>query len=126
MQTRIDEKEGSEPTRSSFSYGELEKLLQEHGFLIYELLAPEDIQRDIIDKGWADLKAFEHVNYCLAINPYFHSFEYHPVSCRLEPRGVNSGITGERWQNDKKASVLTRERRLDYRIYLPMSLAALP
>ncbi len=28
---------------------------------------PEDIQRDIIDKAGADMKAFEHVNYCLAV-----------------------------------------------------------
>ena len=45
----------------------LEKLLEKHGFLIYELLTPEDIQRDIIDKAGADMKAFEHVNYCLAV-----------------------------------------------------------
>lgn len=56
-----------EPMQSVFSYGELEKLLQKHGFLIYELLTPDDIQRDIIGKAGADLKAFEHVNYCLAV-----------------------------------------------------------
>ena len=33
----------------------------------YELLTPDDIQRDVIDKAGADLKAFEHVNYCLAV-----------------------------------------------------------
>ena len=60
-------KAGGEPMRSSFSYGELEKLLETHGFLIYELLTPEGIQRDVIDKAGADLKAFEHVNYCLAV-----------------------------------------------------------
>ena len=32
-----------------------------------ELLTPDDIQRDIIDKAGADMKAFEHVNYCLAV-----------------------------------------------------------
>ena len=58
---------GGEPMQSAFSYGELEKLLQKHGFLIYELLTPDDIQRDIIGKAGADLKAFEHVNYCLAV-----------------------------------------------------------
>ena len=42
-------------------------MAQKHGFLIYELLTPEDIQRDIIDKAGADLEAFEHVNYCLAV-----------------------------------------------------------
>ena len=60
-------KAGGEPMKSAFSYAELEKLLEKHGFLIYELLTPDDIQRDVIDKAGADLKAFEHVNYCLAV-----------------------------------------------------------
>ena len=60
-------KAGGEPMQSAFSYGELEKLLEKHGFLIYELLTPDDIQRDVIDKVGADMKAFEHVNYCLAV-----------------------------------------------------------
>ena len=28
---------------------------------------PDEIQRDMIDKAGADMKAFEHVNYCLAV-----------------------------------------------------------
>ena len=60
-------KAGGEPMKSAFSYGELEKLLQKHGFLIYELLTPDDIQRNVIDRAGADMKAFEHVNYCLAV-----------------------------------------------------------
>ncbi len=60
-------KAGGEPMQSAFSYSELEKLLEKHGFLIYELLTPDDIQRDIIDKAGTDMKAFEHVNYCLAV-----------------------------------------------------------
>lgn len=60
-------KAGGEPMQSAFSYGELEKLLEKHGFMIYELLTPDDIQKDIIDKAAADMKAFEHVNYCLAV-----------------------------------------------------------
>ena len=60
-------KAGGEPMQSAFSYAELEKLLEKHGFLIYELLTPDDIQRDIIDNAGADMKAFEHVNYCLAV-----------------------------------------------------------
>ena len=60
-------KAGGEPMQSAFSYSEIEKLLEKHGFLIYELLTPDDIQRDIIDKAGADMKAFEHVNYCLAV-----------------------------------------------------------
>ena len=60
-------KAGGETMQSAFSYGELEKLLETHGFLIYELLTPDDIQRDIIDRAGAELKAFEHVNDCLAV-----------------------------------------------------------
>ena len=60
-------KAGGEPMQSAFSYSELEKLLEKHGFLIYELLTPDDIQRNVIDRAGADLKAFEHVNYCLAV-----------------------------------------------------------
>ena len=60
-------KAGEEPMQSAFSYSEIEKLLEKHGFLIYELLTPDDIQRDIIDKAGTDMKAFEHVNYCLAV-----------------------------------------------------------
>lgn len=60
-------KAGGEPMQSAFSYSELEKLLETHGFLIYELLTPDDIQRDVIDRAGAGLKAFEHVNYCLAV-----------------------------------------------------------
>lgn len=58
---------GGEPMRLSFSYANLEKLLEKHGFLIYELLTPDAIQKHIIDIACADLKAFEHVNYCLAV-----------------------------------------------------------
>ena len=60
-------KAGGEPMQSAFSYGVLEKLLEKHGFLIYELLTPDDIQKDVIDKAGADLKAFKHVNYCLVV-----------------------------------------------------------
>ena len=28
---------------------------------------PDDIQRNVIHKAGADMKAFEHVNYCLAV-----------------------------------------------------------
>ena len=51
----------------STSDSKIEKLLEKHGFLIYELLTPDDIQKDVIDKAGSDLKAFEHVNYCLAV-----------------------------------------------------------
>ena len=60
-------KAGGEPMQSAFSYKELEKLLEKHGFLIYELLTSDDIQKNIIDKAGVAIKAFEHVNYCLAV-----------------------------------------------------------
>ena len=63
-------KAGGEPMQSALSYEALERLLEKHGFLIYELLTPDDIQTDIIDRAGADMKAFEHVNYCLAVRKY--------------------------------------------------------
>lgn len=60
-------KAGGEPMQSSFSYSELEWLLKKYGFMIYELLTPGYIQRDIIGKAGAEMKTFEHVNYCLAV-----------------------------------------------------------
>ena len=60
-------KAGGEPMQSSFSYSELEWLLKKYGLMIYELLTPGDIQRDIIGRAGAEMKAFEHVNYCLAV-----------------------------------------------------------
>ena len=65
--TIIMAKAGGEPMKTAFSYSELETMLEKHGFLIYELLTPDDIQKDVIDRVGADLKAFEHVNYCLAV-----------------------------------------------------------
>ena len=60
-------KAGGEPMQSAFSYAELERMLERNGFWICELLTPADIQREIIDRAGAELEAFEHVNYCLAI-----------------------------------------------------------
>lgn len=60
-------KAGGEPMQSAFSRSDLTQLLERHGFQIRELLTPKEIQRDIIDSTGADLKAFEHVNYCLAV-----------------------------------------------------------
>ena len=60
-------KAGGEPMQSAFSYAELEKLLSRHGFRIYDWLAPCNIQTRIIESAGANLKAFEHVNYCLAV-----------------------------------------------------------
>ena len=58
---------GGEPMISAFSYNELERLLNKYGFAIGELLTPDDIQKRIIDAAGANIKAFEHVNYCLAV-----------------------------------------------------------
>ena len=58
---------GGEPMKTAFSYGALEKLLEKHGFLIYELLTPADIQRSMIDPAGADISAFEHVRHCPAV-----------------------------------------------------------
>ena len=60
-------KAGGEPMQSAFSYAELEKLLGRHGFRIYDWLAPCNIQTRIIESAGANLKAFEHVNYCLVV-----------------------------------------------------------
>lgn len=58
---------GGEPMKSAFSDKELDKLLSDSGFQIAELLTPADIQKRVIGKVGSDLKAFEHVNYCLAV-----------------------------------------------------------
>lgn len=60
-------KAGGEPMQSAFSYAELENLLGRHGFRIYDWLTPGDIQSRIIEPARSKLKAFEHVNYCLAV-----------------------------------------------------------
>ena len=46
---------------AAFFEPQLEKLLERHGFLIYELLTPAEIQRTVIDPAGADISAFEHV-----------------------------------------------------------------
>ena len=57
--------------------------------------------------------------YSLGINPYSHSPECRPVPYRLQTRGVNCEIVGEREEKAKeKASVPTRERRLENRFLL--------
>lgn len=58
---------GGEPMKAAYSSTELEKLLEKHGFRMAQLLTPGDIQRDIIDRAGAELKAMEHVNCCLAL-----------------------------------------------------------
>lgn len=58
---------GGEAMQSAFSEPQLEKLLERHGFLIYELLTPADIQRSMIDPAGADISAFEPVRHCPAV-----------------------------------------------------------
>ena len=57
---------GGEPMRSSFDYISIDSLLAEHGFLVYELLTPAEIQSQII--AGRDMTAFEHINYILAVH----------------------------------------------------------
>ena len=52
---------------AAFFEPQLEKLLERHGFLIYEILTPAESQRTVIDPEGADISAFEHVRYCLAV-----------------------------------------------------------
>ena len=43
---------------------------------------PDDIQRNVIHKAGADMKAFEHVNYCLAVRKNFLPVLDKMGSCR--------------------------------------------
>ena len=50
----------------------MEKLLADHGFLIYEHLTPEEITAQyfaLYNRACPDspMRAFDHVNYCLAV-----------------------------------------------------------
>ena len=58
---------GGEEMHACFDYISIEKLLSEHGFLVYEMLMPHSIQSQIIDPTGANIKAFEHINYIQAV-----------------------------------------------------------
>ena len=58
---------GGEPMKSCFAYRELETLLEQYGFLIYETLSPAQIQARLIDGRCADMQAFEHIHYVQAV-----------------------------------------------------------
>ncbi|MGN1062162.1 MAG: class I SAM-dependent methyltransferase [Candidatus Scatosoma sp.] len=58
---------GGEAMQRGYSYAETEALLEKHGFLIYEYLTPDDVQRTLIDARGADMQAFEHTAYVLAV-----------------------------------------------------------
>lgn len=60
------EKSG-EPMRSCFGYGELERMLEEHGFLIYEFLNRDEVQRRYFSECGSEMTAFEHINFVQAV-----------------------------------------------------------
>lgn len=63
---KMAEKSG-EPMKSCFAYEELEFMLQEYGFLIYEFLSDKDIQKRFFTEKNNELTAFENINYALAV-----------------------------------------------------------
>lgn len=56
-----------EPMKSCFSYGALERLLEQHSFFIYEFLNTQEIQRRYFSNCNKELTAFPHINYALAV-----------------------------------------------------------
>lgn len=58
---------GGEPMKSCFSYSSLEKLLEKHKFLIYELMTSQDIQAKYFEGQGDELTAFEHINYVTSV-----------------------------------------------------------
>lgn len=61
-----------EPMQAGYTYEEMEKLLENCGFLIYEHLTPEEITEQFFSAynrahpGYG-MNAFDNVNYCLAV-----------------------------------------------------------
>lgn len=65
-------KAGGEEMKSSFSLPRLEKLLQEYGFLLYDVATPKEIFERVVKPKNSDMVPFEHVNYALAVkNPLY-------------------------------------------------------
>jgi methyltransferase (TIGR00027 family) len=56
-----------EEIQTGFSYAELEELLSDNGLLIYEHLTSEDINKRFFANRYDYLRAFEHINYVLAV-----------------------------------------------------------
>ena len=54
-----------EPMKSCFGYSELEKMLEERGFLLYEFLNRDEIQQRFFDG--CEMTAFENINYAQAV-----------------------------------------------------------
>ncbi len=60
-------KASGEPMKSCYNYYELEKALEEAGFLIYEHLFTGEIEKRFFANRTDYLHAFEHINYALAV-----------------------------------------------------------
>lgn len=60
-------KASGEPMQSCFSYEEIERLLEEADFLLYEHLTTENIEERFFAGRNDYLHAFEHINYALAV-----------------------------------------------------------
>ncbi|MGN0553988.1 MAG: SAM-dependent methyltransferase [Oscillospiraceae bacterium] len=60
------EKSG-EPMKSCFGYGELEKMLDAHSFLLYEFLNRDEIQDRFFNGYGSEMTAFENINYAQAV-----------------------------------------------------------
>ena len=58
---------GGEPIKACFNEEKLVRLLERCGFLVYELLAPGEIQMRYFDGCGEELSAFEHICYALAV-----------------------------------------------------------
>lgn len=56
--------QSGEPMKSCFGYGELEKMLEKHGFLIYEFLNRDEIQSRYFSSS--EMTAFEQINFAQA------------------------------------------------------------
>lgn len=56
-----------EKMKSCFGYTELEKMLEEHNFYIYEFLTADDVQQRYFAGQEAEITAFEHINYVLSV-----------------------------------------------------------
>lgn len=57
-----------EPMKSCFKYSELESLLEEAGFLIYEHVSPTDIEKRYFTDREDYFHAFENINFVLAVH----------------------------------------------------------
>ncbi len=69
-------KKAGEEMKAEYSYNEIEELLSDNDFLIYEHLTPDEItQQYFIEYNNANtnqMKAFNNVNYCLAVKKKTH------------------------------------------------------